>query len=540
MRRACFFAIALLLVTGLCCQAVAARDVRVALHEIKPSLFTDEEGRPAGLFVDIIEDIAAKEGWNIIWVHGTLSESWSRLASGDVDLVMGVVETPERDKIYDFNREPVLSSWTQVYARPGSGINTILDLDGKRVVLLRGDVNGIAFRDFARKFNVNVTFIEKNSLEEVFATIAAGDADAIVGFNMIGGESANKYGLSTTPVMFNPASIGFAVPRGKNQDLIVTIDRYLAEEKVNPSSAYSQSIQKWFGMKSSWTVPPYIWWGLAGIAGLAALFVIMSFVLRREVRKKTAELVRKNEELHDTYEKLAVTEEELRENYLELSRSDEALGLARRKLNLLNTLAFQEVQSGIYTLRGFFELARSTECNRETQEFIGKGLESLRSVESALQYTKKYQDLGINKPRWQNVNYVFITAISHLDLVTISRTVDLNNLEIYADPLLEDVFLTLMKNVIADSNGATEVRIHYRQNAGSVTILLEDNGQGIPGCEKETIFEWDHKENGGRSLFLAREILSITGISIAETGEPGRMTRFEITVPEGGYQFRKT
>jgi ABC-type amino acid transport substrate-binding protein len=532
--------IALLLVTALCCQVVAARDVRVALHEIKPSLFTDEEGKPAGLFVDIIQDIAAKEDWNIIWVRGTLSESWNRLASGDVDLIMGVVDTPEREKLFDFSREPVLSSWTQVYARPGSGINTILDLDGKRVVLLKGDVNGIAFRDYARKFNINVTYIEKNSLEEVFTAIAAGDADAIVGFNMMGGQSVNRYGLSATPVMFNPASIGFAVQRGKNQDLLMAIDRSLAEGKVNPSSTYIQSTQKWFGMKASWTIPAYVWWGLAGAAGLAALFVIMSFVLRREVRKKTAELVQKNEELHGTYEQLAAAEEELRQNYQELTRNEQALGLARKKLNLLNTLAFKDVQRRIFTIKGFFELARSTECNRETQEFIDKGMESLRSVESSLHYTKKYQDLGIKKPRWQNVNYVFITAISHMDLFTISRTIELDDLEVYADPMLEEVFLTLMKNVISHGKGATEIRIRYRQNAGSITILFEDNGEGVPAGEKEAIFEWEHKGKGERSLFLAREILSITGISMTETGEQGRGARFEITVPDGGYRFTRT
>jgi hypothetical protein len=38
-------------------------------------------------------------------------------------------------------------------------------------------------------------------------------------------------------------------------------------------------------------------------------------------------------------------------------------------------------------------------------------------------------------------------------------------------------------------------------------------------------------------LFLAREILAITGIAICETGEPGAGARFEMTVPAGAYRI---
>jgi signal transduction histidine kinase len=40
-------------------------------------------------------------------------------------------------------------------------------------------------------------------------------------------------------------------------------------------------------------------------------------------------------------------------------------------------------------------------------------------------------------------------------------------------------------------------------------------------------------------LFLAREILSITGITIHETGKPGKGARFEITVPKGAWRIIK-
>ena len=116
LRKAGLLAAALLIIIALFSPVVAARDVRVALHELKPSLFTDEQGKPAGIFVDLIEDIASQEGWNLIYVHGTFQENLDRLAAGDIDLVIAITDTPEREKVYDFNRESAVATWAQVYA----------------------------------------------------------------------------------------------------------------------------------------------------------------------------------------------------------------------------------------------------------------------------------------------------------------------------------------------------------------------------------------------------------------------------------------
>jgi signal transduction histidine kinase len=56
----------------------------------------------------------------------------------------------------------------------------------------------------------------------------------------------------------------------------------------------------------------------------------------------------------------------------------------------------------------------------------------------------------------------------------------------------------------------------------------------------ERIFERGYGKNTGLGLFLSREILAITGITITENGVPGKGARFEITVPKGAYRFTGT
>jgi hypothetical protein len=43
----------------------------VGIYENRPKVFTEASGVPAGIFVDIIEAIADREGWTLEYVRGT-------------------------------------------------------------------------------------------------------------------------------------------------------------------------------------------------------------------------------------------------------------------------------------------------------------------------------------------------------------------------------------------------------------------------------------------------------------------------------------
>ncbi len=60
---------------------------------------------------------------------------------------------------------------------------------------------------------------------------------------------------------------------------------------------------------------------------------------------------------------------------------------------------------------------------------------------------------------------------------------------------------------------------------------------GITVEDKKRLFTRGFGKNTGLGLFLSREILAITGITITENGTPGKGARFEITVPKGMYRF---
>jgi PAS domain S-box-containing protein len=221
----------------------------------------------------------------------------------------------------------------------------------------------------------------------------------------------------------------------------------------------------------------------------------------------------------------------------ERKSADDAIRRITNKLALLNAVTFNDIQNAAFTLSGYISLGKSTTDPEKMQALLDKAGESAKRIAYSLNFAKSYQDLGAGPPRWQNVNQTFIMGISHLDFSSITRSVSLDNLEIFADSLLERVFFTFADNVLRHAAGATQVTLGYVHDGDKLVLFFQDNGAGIPDRLKERIFERGFGTQKGMELFLVREILGITGITIRETGRPGSGARFEMVIPRGGYRF---
>ena len=115
--------------------------------------------------------------------------------------------------------------------------------------------------------------------------------------------------------------------------------------------------------------------------------------------------------------------------------------------------------------------------------------------------------------------------------------VGVTGLRVYADPLIGKVFYNLMENSVRHGESVSRISFSSSGAQGGLVLIYTDDGMGIPATDKEKIFRKGFGRNTGLGLFLTREILAITGITIRETGVEGEGARFEIFVPEGEYRF---
>ncbi|HPI78849.1 MAG TPA: transporter substrate-binding domain-containing protein, partial [bacterium] len=121
-------------------RVFAEKIVRVGIYENKPKVFTGEDGKPAGFFVELVEEIAKREGWTIRFERCEWADCLKRLEDGSIDLMPDVAYSIERDERFDFHKKPVAESWSRVYTNSSKSIAMMSDLNGRKVALLEGSI----------------------------------------------------------------------------------------------------------------------------------------------------------------------------------------------------------------------------------------------------------------------------------------------------------------------------------------------------------------------------------------------------------------
>ncbi len=215
--------------------------VRVGYYENPPKLFNISQGEPRGIFPEILEKIAQQENWDIQWVAGTWQEGLARLEAGTIDIMPDVAYSVPRAEKYVFSDEPVFVNWAVLYTRSGLHVESLPDLAGKKVAVMRGSIHtdgpeGI--RNQVKKFHFACEFMEFDSYGEIFLALHNRIADVGVVNRLYGLTSQKLFDVLPTTVVFNPRHLKFAFPPNGKQTpyLKKTIDRHLRDAALQPDS----------------------------------------------------------------------------------------------------------------------------------------------------------------------------------------------------------------------------------------------------------------------------------------------------------------
>jgi PAS domain S-box-containing protein len=216
--------------------------------------------------------------------------------------------------------------------------------------------------------------------------------------------------------------------------------------------------------------------------------------------------------------------------------AEEALMKANSKLNLLSSVTRHDVSNQLTIMSGYLELARMKARSPDVKDYLAKVETAADTIYRQISFTRIYQDIGSTAPAWQDLRRTFDRSLDGLDTRGIDFSLPPEGLELFADPLLEKVFFNLVDNSLRHGGCVKRITLEAAPSQGSLVLVYRDDGAGIPPEEKGEIFNRGYGKNTGYGLFLIREILSITGLSIRESGSPGEGARFEIHVPEGSYR----
>ena len=217
----------------------------------------------------------------------------------------------------------------------------------------------------------------------------------------------------------------------------------------------------------------------------------------------------------------------------ERRKAEEALREANRKLNLLFGITRHDINNQLMVIQGYTKLATLSKPDPAVTDFLTKITVAVTTIQRQVDFTRTYEDLGMEAPRWFRV-----CEVAHgVRPGGISVVCSCDSCTVFADPMIGRVFFNLFDNAMKHGQQVTTVTISCEHAGDELVITVADNGTGIPLDEKQKIFDKGYGKNTGYGLFLAREILAITGITIHETGTHGKGARFEMTVPKGAYRL---
>lgn len=438
----------------------ASRVIRVGLYENNPKIFTDNSGKPSGFFIELLEEIAVKENWKIEYVKGTWADLLDSLEKGEIDLMPDVALSPERLKRFSFHHNPVIGSWSQVYAREGVKIETISDLENKKIILLQGSVQIRAFEQLTRGYNLNTRILSVHSFKDAFLFTSEGAADAAVANQFFGDYFFRDYNLIKTPFIFSPTSLYFATARDKNLDLLSAIDRHIKDWSDTPGSVYYRVLRRWIEKP----VPSHDYRNILRITGFLVFMLFFSlgfnFLLQWKVKQKT--------------EKLSIAK-------------FEAEAANKAKSDFLATMS-HEVRTPLNAIIGMSDLAMMAQETAEQQQYLA-------TVKDAGQHLARIINDILDFSKIESGSFYLEKSVFNISRLIISvRNTFLEEIKAKGLIFYMDIDPAIPNVIEADSTRIKQVLINLMSNAlkftekGSIGISckIDDDAQ-TPDNEKRII-----------------------------------------------------
>lgn len=269
--------------------SLPTRLVRVGVihHNATMAPLSDQEP-PVSILGDLLTAIAQQENWSLEAVPCRWHVCLAALNSGKIDVLSDMAPSEARKNRYDFSQVPAVRSGSRIYARRDASIQSMRDLVDKRIAVLPESVQYDQLLVLTSGFGVNVNVVDVETLDKAFSMVAKGQADAVVSRDHTGDQHAAKHGLIETPITVRPSDLFYATGKGRNADILATIDQHLQQWQRSPGSIYYQTLQQWSATApSSTAIPQAFWWAIAVLIGLLSTALTAAFLLKTRMARQT-------------------------------------------------------------------------------------------------------------------------------------------------------------------------------------------------------------------------------------------------------------
>lgn len=507
--------------------------VRVGVYNNSPKIFLNKDGEADGIFIDLINHIAENEDLEIQYIPGEWQELKEMLLEEKIDVLPDFTFSEQTDSLYAINSIPVLSSWLEVYSMKGTQLYSIDDLNHKRIGALRGSIQQQYLEEYLQNelslsFNLNVY----NSYPESIDALRAGKVDLLVASRFFYFSNYFSEDISPTGIIFKPADLYFGFQKDGDPNLIILFDRYLAEMKNDPNSAYYSILQSWLDPAFRKQQPRYFLWILAGLLSILLVVLVFTFLLKYQVDVQTKALWRKNRQLTRAKEKAEENE--------------------RLKSIFLQNMS-HEIRTPMNGIIGFLSLLKEPDLDPESRDkyidIVNKsGKRLLTTINNIIEISKiDSRQIDVSNTVVDLIEvtnfyyYFFLPQAKEKNLALIlNNNIPPEKAFIKTDKFILDNILTnLINNALKFTNKGS-VEIGNSIEGDKIKFYVKDSGIGIPEDRQNAVFErfvqanlnmTRAHEGSGLGLSIVKAYVEILKGEIWLESKEGTGTTFTFTIP---------
>ena len=261
-------------------------DISVAVFEVEPVCYSDEDGRATGLYPELLRHIFGED--RLRFITGlSFREAYEMVLDGEADIMPVFIRTEEREKLFTFSREVVAVSWGQLFIAPHDRIESVHDLKDQKIALLKDGQNGINFINFMKGFDIPFEPVYFNHGPEMTEAVLNGKVRGLIS---IGSFQIGEKRLKASSILFSPTQAYMAVRKGGKEWLLDSFDAALRDMKEDEGSVYQREVNRWLVKEGETTIPRWAIILILLVFGIAAVVILFNITLRIRVNQIRARL----------------------------------------------------------------------------------------------------------------------------------------------------------------------------------------------------------------------------------------------------------
>lgn len=501
--------------------------LKVGVYNNRPKIFINENGRPDGIFIDVLKSIAANEGFQPEYILGDWQELLTMLSKGEIDILPDMAYSQKRDSICNFNNLSVISTWLEVYSTKRTPVVSITDLQNKKVGVLKGSFQEDLLKNAIMKsFDLTFKILTYNDYSETSNALINNQVDVIVADRFFYFSDKINQNINATGVIFHPNELYFGFSRNVSQEILTQFDNNLSKLKNNANSEYYVSFHKWLDFHPhKHEIPSFIRWFIIIISTFSLLAVAFLILLNNMVKYKTAELLASKQKAEE---------------------SD------RLKTVFLQNIS-HEIRTPMNGILGFIELMNKDDLlekdKKNYMDIVTKsGHRLLNTINDVIEISKiesgqislHYSNVNIDEIMTDLYDFFKKQAEEKGVKLIYNRTLSEKIPLIETDKsLIEKIMVNLLRNAVKFTNEGSIEFGHYKEKNQLIFYVL-DTGCGIPADRQEAILErfvqsdlnmTRAHEGSGLGLAIAKAYIELLGGKIKLESEENKGSKFYFNIP---------